>query len=653
MTRRGAASLAVGAIGLAVAVAEVAHGRADTNAGRAGEWRHYSADLASTKYSPLDRINAKNVHNLQVVWRHAAVDPQIRQSQPNLPPVLNNYRATPLMIGGTLYVQNAFGLAEALDAATGQVRWTQAPLAPGFAGLIGSPASRGLAYWDDQRSARVLTVRGSYLFALDAQTGAADPKFGEAGKVDLRSGLGPLATQFSWSGAPLVVNDTVVIGANGLDFPTRKEAAPGHVRAYDVRTGALKWTFHAIPQDNEFGVDTWEQNSWQYTGATNLWSTMSADPELGYVYLPLSSPTNDWYGGHRLGANLFADAIVCVDAATGKRVWHYQMVHHDLWDYDLPTAPILTDITVDGRKIKAVVQLTKQGFAFVFDRVTGKPVWPIEERPVPQSVVPGERTWATQPFPTRPPAFTRQGITTEDLIDFTPELREKARRIADDYVLGPIYTPPPLQGANGKKGQLQVPGWVGGADWNGGAFDPETNRLYVPTVYAPVISVVAAGDPKTTNFSYWNPLSARDRDIVGPEGLPLLKPPYGTIVALDLNKGDIAWTVPNGDGPRNHPLLKSLNLPPLGQPGRAGPLLTRSLLFVGEGDPIAAVNPPGGGGLKFRAYDKKSGAVVWETALDAGTTGTPMTYQVGNRQFIVVAIGSRTHSAELVALALP
>jgi len=258
MTRRAAASLAVATFGLAAAVAQVAHGRAEPRAGRAGEWRHYSADLASTKYSPLDRINAKNVGSLKVVWRHAAVDPQIRQSQPNLPPVLNNYRATPLMICGTLYVQNAFGLAEALDAATGQLRWTQAPLAPGFAGLIGSPASRGLAYWEDQRSARVLTVRGNYLFALDAKSGLAHPTFGDAGKVDLRTGLGPLATQFSWSGAPLVINDTVVIGANGLDFPTRKEAAPGPVRAYDVRTGALKWTFHAIPQDKEFGVDTWE-----------------------------------------------------------------------------------------------------------------------------------------------------------------------------------------------------------------------------------------------------------------------------------------------------------------------------------------------------------------------------------------------------------
>jgi quinoprotein glucose dehydrogenase len=653
MAGRAAAVVVAGVIGLAVAAATVAHGRSEPRGSRPGEWRHYSADLASTKYSPLDRINAKNVRGLQVVWRHPAVDPQIRQSQASLPPVLNNYRATPLMIGGTLYVQNAFGLAEALDAATGQLKWTQAPLVPGFTGLIGSPASRGVAYWEDQQSARVLTVRGNYLFALDARSGLADQKFGDGGKVDLRAGLGPLATQFSWSGAPLVIKDTVVIGANGLDFPSKMEAAPGHVRAYDVRTGALRWTFHVIPQGTEFGVDTWEGKSWQYTGATNLWSTMSADPELGYVYLPLSSPTNDWYGGHRLGANLFADALVCVDAATGNRVWYYQMVHHDLWDYDLPTAPILTDITVDGRKIKAVVQLTKQGFAFVFDRVTGKPVWPIEERAVPQSTVPGERTSATQPFPTKPPAFTRQGVTADDLIDFTPELREKAKRIADDYVLGPIFTPPPLIGANGKKGQLQVPGWVGGADWNGGAFDPETARLYVPSVYSPVISGVAPGDGKATNFRYWNPLSARERDIVGPEGLPLLKPPYGTIAAIDLNKGVIAWSVPNGDGPRHHRLLESLNLPPLGQPGRAGPVLTKSLLFIGEGDPIAAVNPPGGGGTKFRAYDKRTGAVVWETDLEAGTTGTPMTYQVGDKQFIVVAIGSRTHAAELVALALP
>jgi quinoprotein glucose dehydrogenase len=373
---------------------------------------------------------------------------------------------------------------------------------------------------------------------------------------------------------------------------------------------------------------------------------ISADPDLGYVYLPLSSPTNDWYGGHRPGNNLFSDSLVCVDAQTGKRVWHFQMVHHDLWDYDLPAAPILGDITVNGTRIKAVVQLTKQGFAFVFDRVNGRPVWPIEERPVPQSTVPGEKTSRTQPFPTKPPAFTRQGLTENDLIDFTPALRAEAKAIADQYVRGPLYTPPPIVGE--KKGMLQVPSWVGGADWNGGAFDPDTGWLYVPSIQAATLSALKEGDPKTTDFRYLNPYSAADREIRGPQGLPLLKPPYGTIAAINLNRGEIVWNVANGDGPRNHPLLKPLNLPPLGQPGRAAPLLTKTLLFVGEGDPTAAVTPPGGGGTKFRAYDKVTGTVVWETELDAGTTGAPMAYSIAGKQYIAVAIGSTTHAAELV-----
>jgi quinoprotein glucose dehydrogenase len=626
-----------------------------------GEWRSYNADLGSTKYSALDQVTSSNVKNLRIVWRHPAVDPALKQKYPKLVGT-NYYRATPLMVGGSLYVQNGLGFAQALDAATGNVLWTQEPLTNDLQGLVGAPASRGVAYWRDPGSSsnassaatttdtanggRILSVRRNYLFALSAKTGKPYSDFGDSGKVDLSVGLRPPVTQYTWAGAPLVVRDVVVIGANGQDFPTRKEASPGDVRAYDVRTGKLRWTFNVVPRPGEFGNDTWEDDSWSYTGNTNLWSMISADPDLGYVYLPLSSPTNDWYGGHRRGNNLFSDSLVCVDAQTGKRVWHFQMVHHDLWDYDLPAAPILGDITVNGTRIKAVVQLTKQGFAFVFDRVTGRPVWPIEERPVPQSTVPGEKTSPTQPFPTKPPAFTRQGLTESDLIDFTPELRAEAKSIADQYLRGPLYTPPPIVGE--KKGMLQVPSWVGGADWNGGAFDPDTGWLYVPSIQAATISALKEGDPKITDFRYLNPYSAADREIRGPQGLPLLKPPYGTIAAINLNRGELVWNVANGDGPRNHPLLKPLNLPPLGQPGRAAPLLTKTLLFVGEGDPTAAVTPPGGGGTKFRAYDKVKGTVVWETELDAGTTGAPMTYSIAGKQYIVVAIGSTTHAAELV-----
>ncbi len=641
-----------GLVGVIVAAA-ILNGHAQQT-GNGGEWRSYGSDLANTKYAPLDQINGTNVKNLRIAWRHPAIDPELKAAYPKLS-VTNYYRATPLMIEGLLFVQNGLGLVEALEAATGKAVWAQEASTRGFEGLNEGRASRGIAYFRGDQDRRILTVRGDHLFALDAKTGKGFSDFGDNGKVDLRQGLNPRLSQFRWAGVPLVVKDVVVIGAPGLDYPSRKEGTPGDVRGYDVRTGKLRWTFHVIPRPGEFGVGTWEDDSWKYTGSANLWSMMSADLDLGYVYLPLTSPTNDWYGGHRRGDNLFSDSLVCVNAQTGERVWHFQIVHHDLWDYDLPAAPILADITVDGRSIKAVVQLTKQGFAFVFDRVTGKPVWPIEERPVPQSTVPGEKTSATQPFPLKPPAFTRQGISVDDLIDFTPELRAQAKAMTEQYVMGPIYTPPPLMGTGPgeKKGQLQVPGWVGGADWNGGAFDPDTGLLYVPSVQAAVFSVVAPGNPKETNFRYWNPLSPSEREVFGPQGLPLLKPPYGTIVAIDLNRGEIAWTVPNGEGPRQHPLLKHLNLPPLGQAGRAAPLATKTLLFVGEGDPVAAATPPGGGGTKFRAYDKATGAVLWETEFPAGTTGAPMTYRVDGKQYVVVAIGSAKHDAELIALSLP
>jgi quinoprotein glucose dehydrogenase len=618
-----------------------------------GEWAYYSGNPQSTKYSPLDQIGPRNVKDLRIVWRRPAIDPDLQKEYPRLV-VSNNYRATPIVAGGLLYVSDGVGLVQALDPATGRTVWTQTPDTPGIDGLRGT-SSRGVGYWRDGSSARILVVRGDYLSALDAKTGKPIETFGTNGRVDLRVGMGPRLTQFRWSSPPLVVRDVVVIGAPGGDFPTKKEMASGDVRGFDVRTGALRWTFHAIPREGEFGLETWGDESWKYTGAANVWSTMSADPELGYVYLPLTSPTNDWYGGQRPGDNLFGDTLVCVDAATGKRIWHFQVTHHDLWDYDLPTAPILADITVEGRPIKAVVQLTKQGFAFVFDRVTGKPVWPIEERPVPPSNVPGERAAPTQPFPTKPPAFDQQGIGIDDLIDFTPELRAEAEAIVAEYHIGPLYTPPVVRGTGPgqKKALLMVPAWVGGANWNGGAFDPETGRLYVPSVSAVTVVAVAPGNPRTTDLRYLNNLERPEREILGPRGLPLLKPPYGRLTAIDLHRGDILWTVPNGDGPRNHPALKALNLPPLGQPGRAAPLLTKTLLFLAEGDPINLATPPGGGGRAFRAYDKATGAVLWETQLPAGTTGAPMTYQFEGKQYVAVAIGADKYPGELVVLALP
>lgn len=608
-------------------------------------------DPGATKYAPLGQITADNVSRLTVAWRHPAVDPEITQRHPTLQ-VLNNLRSTPIAVNDVLYLSNVFGFAEAIDAATGRTIWVQSPLSHDVEGFRGASA-RGVAYWADGGTGRVLTARDRYLFALDARTGQPIPTFGNQGKVDLTAGLG--TTRYGWTApAPVVVRDVIVIGGQGRgDIPGDEGLPSGDVRGYDVRTGALRWTFHVIPREGEVGIETWKDGSWRTTGKGKVWSTVSADEELGYVYLPLSSAANDYYGGHRPGNNLFSDTLVCLDARTGKRVWHYQLVHHDIWDYDLAAPPTIADFTLDGRRIKAVIQVTKMAMVFAFDRVTGKPIWPIEERPVPGSSVPGERPAETQPFPTKPPPFDRQGLTTEDLIDFTPELRAEALAIVNQYVTGPIYTPPTVRGTEpgAKRGTLYLPGWVGGANWTGAAIDPETGVLYVPSVTAPFVIGLVKGVSKE-RFLYKR-APEPTLYLSGPRGLPLTKPPYGRITAIDLTRGEPLWTVPNGDGPRDHPALRDLHLPPLGQPGRAAPLLTRSLLFVGEGDAVGLSVPPGGGGRAFRAYDKQTGRVVWSMELPAGTTGAPMTYMSGGKQFIVVPIGGQQHPAEFVALALP
>ena len=439
------------------------------------------------------------------------------------------------------------------------------------------------------------------------------------------------------------------------DSPNRKDSlAPGIVQAIDVRTGRLRWTFNPIPRPGQIGSETWEEDSWSYSGAANVWSLISSDEQLGLAYLPTGAPTNDMYGGHRPGNNLFSNSLVCVRCATGERVWHYQLVHHDLWDYDTNVAPILVDIPLNGKVVRAVVQLSKQAMAYVFDRATGRPIWPIEERPVPKSNTPGEKTAPTQPFPTKPAPFDRHGLTTDDLIDFTPELRAEALEIAKRYVLGPIYTPPSVRGPGptDTKGTLQMPGATGGAEWGGAGFDPETGIIYIPSITGTFAADLLPGDPKTTDLRY----TRGDRELViGPRGLPISKPPYGRIVAIDLKSGDHLWSVANGDGPRDHEAIRHLNLPPLGQPSRDMPLLTRSLLFVAQGDPIMIRTPPGGGnnGNRIRAYDKKSGAVVWDFKLPAGTTGAIMTYLHKGKQYIVAPIGATNHPAEFVALSLP
>jgi quinoprotein glucose dehydrogenase len=642
-SRRVDALCAAAALAGAIAVQGAGSGTAE------GQWRIYSADNASTKYSPLDQINRANVGTLRVAWRRPQVPPDIPLS-PALRPN-NSFRATPIMVDGVLYASNGIGLVEAFDPATGATIWVQQP---GDDPLRGSASVRGVAYWTDGREHRVISYRNQYLYALDAKTGQPIASFGAGGRVDLTAGSDPRARGWRWNGAPLIVRDVAVIGSamTDQDFATRKEGAPGVVRAFDVRTGAVRWTWNPIPQRGEPGVDTWENDSWTYTGAANVWSLMSADDELGYVYLPTTSATSDYYGGHRLGDNLFSTSVVCLDAMTGRRVWHFQTVHHDIFDYDNPAAPILADLTVEGRQVKALAQVTKQAFTYVLDRVTGRPVWPIEERPVPSSTVPGERASRTQPFPTRPPAFDRQGIGEDDLIDFTPELRAEALAIARKYVLGPVFTPNslPESGPDGKQGTIQLPGTVGGADWTGAAFDPETGRLFVPSMTGPVVANVIPGDPATSNLRYRVSNNTR---VVGPRGLPLVKPPYGRITALDLNRGERAWTAANGDGPRHHPAISHLGLGPLGNAARSAVIATRTLLFATVGDQINVGTPPGFGGKQFSAFDKATGELLWTTVLEAGATGAPMTYLHRGKQYVVFAIGGQQHAAEFVAFALP
>ena len=626
-----------------------------------GQWRAYAADLGATKYSPLDQIDADNVDRLRVAWTRPTVDRSILDVVPDLG-YGNANRATPLMVDGVVYAPNAVGLVAAWDPATGETIWVQQPFEEGPAGYRGA-GHRGIAFWTDGTERRIIAHRGEWLYALDPATGEPFADFGENGRVDLKTGLAEGA-RYRWGGAPTVVRDVIVMGQSMSDTFYTKEDVRGDVRAFDVRTGALRWIFHTIPQEGEFGTDTWGDRSWEYSGHAPVWSLFAADEELGTVYMPTSSATNDMYGGHRPGDNLFTQSIVCVDAATGERLWHYQLVRHGLWDYDIPAAPILADLTVDGRDVKAVIQITKQAFAFAFDRVTGEPIWPIEERPVPQSGTPGEMVSPTQPFPTKPPAFDRQGATVENLIDFTPELRAEALEIVERYTIGPMFTPPSVRGdgPDDNQGTIQLPGSQGGADVQGAAFDPETGYLYVPSITSPFVADIVEGNPDRTNLAY---VKGRRQWIGGPRGLPLFKPPYGRITAIDMRTGEIAWMTPNGRGPTDHPAIAHLNLGRLGSPGRPGPLLTKTLLFLGEGSDVGIQE--GGrvmdgmplnivtnyGEPWFRAYDKATGDVVWEMELEAGTTGVPMTYLHEGKQYVVVPIGGREVAGRWVALALP
>ncbi len=596
-----------------------------------GEWPSYGHDRGSTKYSPLNQIDAKNFGRLRVAWRWRVTD--TTRPGPN--------ECTPLMVGGTLYVITPEDRVAALDARTGKQKWEFNP-------KVGGGIHRGVAYWAAGVDRRILVPTfGSWLYALNADTGKPIPSFGKNGRVDLTLGLRKLVDRavVNQTSPPVICGNVVVVGGAVDDFHNTKEMPPGDVRGFDVRTGKQLWTFHTVPQPGEAGNDTWRDESWRYTGNTNVWTMMSYDPALDYVYLPVSTPSNDWYGGHRKGAGLFGESLVCLKASTGKLVWAFQFVHHGLWDYDLPCAPNLLDVTVGGRKVKAVAQVTKQAMTYVFDRVTGKPIWPIVETPVLPSKVPGEEAWPTQPIPSKPKPFDRQGVTEDDVIDFTPELRKEAMDILAGYWYGPLYNPPNL----GKK-TLEMPGWLGGASWAGASVDPASGVLYVPSITNPMWLELAKPTTPGADVDFTN--VANSMTVDGPRGLPLLKPPYGRITAIDLNTGEHLWQVPLGDGYRNHPALRNLKLPLLGLNRRGYIVVTKTLLLVTQEG--SWFNEPGGTSVPLlRAFDKRSGKLIGQVGLPSHSTGSPITYMAGGKQFIVVPIGGASRPAEFVALSLP
>ncbi len=624
-----------------------------------GEWRSYGGAKTSSKYASLEQINPDNVADLQVVWRWNSIDNPVLAAHPELWTMVNE--ATPLAIGGVLYTSTALGQVAALDGVSGQTIWTY----DSETHKDGTPANtgfvhRGVSYWEDGEDQRIIFGTGdAYLIALDAKTGKPIQGFGRNGRVDLTKGLRrPFERAFySVNSPPVICGDVVVVGATVLDafavgMAPHKTMPPGDVRGFDARTGEQLWVFQSIPQEGEFGNETWENDSWETTGSTNVWTMMSADEELGYVYLPFSTPTNDYYGGERPGDNLFAESLVCLNAQTGERVWHFQILHHGLWDYDLPAAPNLVDIAVDGRKIKAVAQITKQAFCFVFNRETGEPIWPIQERPVPQSSAPREKSSPTQPFPSKPLPFDRQGLTHDDLIDFTPELRQMAIDIVEDYDYGPLYTPP------SEKGTLVMPGIIGGGSWAGAAVDPDRGIIYIPSYTYP--ATITLKEREDADYAYTGELVL---GLKGPRGLPLTKAPYGRITAIDLNTGDHKWMKPVGDGPRNHPTLRHLDLPPLGWAQRNFPLLTSSLLFAAtqaQWDGLG--NSPRGNAIEVEfqdtnaflwAFDPEDGRQIARIQLPSNAQGAPITYTAGGKQYIAIPIGGANQPAELIALSLP
>jgi quinoprotein glucose dehydrogenase len=672
-----------------------------------GEWPHYTADIRGTKYSPLDQINASNFSKLQVAWRfktdHFGPRPEYK------------LEGTPLMVKGVLYATAGTRRSVvAIDAATGELNWTHSYREGVRAGEAPRQLSgRGLSYWTDGRGdERILYVTTGYrLIALNARNGAMIDAFGDHGIVDLKVGAYKGVKQqidlekgeIGLHSTPAIVGDVVIVGSSMKEgfTPVTHNNTKGLVRAFDVRTGKMLWRFDTIPGPGEFGNETWENDSWAVNGNTGVWTQITADEELGLVYLPVEDPTADTYGGHRPGDNLFGESLVCVDLKTGKRKWHFQLVHHPLWDYDISSAPILADIVVDGRPIKAVAQPTKQSMLYVFDRVTGQPVWPIPEVPVPQSDVPGEKSAKTQPMPTKPPAYARNYMKMpDDVIDFTPEMRAQGLENLKRYKTGAIYIPPIAGNVNGLIGAISVGAAAGGTNWPGAGYDPETHVVYAQAGNSSLNAYsVAPPPPGFSDIRYIQGVAGRPfQESLGPgfgmaadsplaqaaepapapargttpaatapatpppanaggltvQGLPILKPPYGVLSAINLDRGELMWSVPHGDTPeaiRNHAALKGLTIPKTGMNGSVGVLVTKTLVVAG--DPGFNTFPDRGRGAMLRAYDKASGQQVGTVFLPAPQSGSPMTYSVGGRQYIVVAVSGGNYSGEYIAYRLP
>ena len=609
-----------------------------------GDWPAYGGGLRAHKYSPLGQISADNVDDLGIAWVWEAFDNHRYTGLSNRRRTPDGFKATPLMVAGRMFVRTAFSAVAAIDPITGETLWTFDPgTGDGPRPPVFGFSTRGLAYHRGDAGDRVLLVTSDgWLIALSAETGKPFPDFGVDGRVDLTKGLRrPLSRRANtWNYAPALCGDVVVLGNQTHDgshmLRNWQENVPlGDVRGFDAVTGRQVWVFKTIPQAGEFGNETWGEESWRWMGNTNVWSMMSCDPELDMVYLPVTAPSSHFYGGLRPGDNLFGTSLVAVDARTGTRKWHFQTVHHDIWDYDLPAAPVVADLVVNGKRIKAVAQVSKVGFLYVFDRVTGEPLWPIEERAVPASALEGEKAAAKQPFPTWPPPFEMQGLGEDDLVNFTPELHRRARKELEGIRTGGLFLPPSTEGS------LAVPGWGGGANWGGAAFDPETRVLYVASRREPLLMRAVKMPLSRNGMPYRIRPSGVDID-----GLPVVKPPWSSITAYQLDTGEVAWKVANGRGPKDHPLLKGLDLPDLGDRWNApGLLVTKHLIFHGHRSDA---------GTTLRALDKSTGALVWEHPLQ-GThqDAPPAAYVAGGRQFVVIATGANVQPARLTAFRLP